>query len=117
MKIRPFLRLILLLLVACIWAVSVPARADDTTRAQLDTISDTLKQALGDADNPPSVSDQTALVQKALKMTLELPHVFHGQLRMAQGDMRAAIEALKANDEDAAKKAIYDAQDAIRSVM
>jgi hypothetical protein len=71
-----------------------------------------------DSDTPPTLADQTELVNKALKMADQLPPVYHGKLAKAKRLMVAALNELGNGDSaNKAKEDIYDADREIKDIM
>jgi hypothetical protein len=119
-----FPRLLFLVATGFCLAFSTAFGDDDMTPAPSDhpaTLTDIhnlLLQAAGQSDNPPTIDEQTELLNKALKMILHFPHVYHGQLKAASRSIDAALNEL-ANG-DAAHKAradIFEADDRIKAIM
>ena len=77
-----------------------------------------LKAAGYQSDTPPTPAEQTQLLNKALEMLQKVPHVYHGELQKAAMSIEAALNELSTGDTaHKAKGDIYDADDAIKSVM
>src|ERR1700677_2617502 len=104
------------------------ARADDadssatTTSSPVPTLSDvhqTLLQAAGyQTDTPPTVDDEKALLEKAQKMIIQIPHVYHGELVAASRDINAALSELASGDKaNKAREDIFNADDEIKKIM
>ena len=110
----------LLLLVTAGVFLSFPAAfGDDGHVATLGDIHKVLLEAAGyHSDAPPTIAEQTDLLNKALKMMEELPHVYHGHLAAAKRSIDAALNELEGGDgANKAKGDIYDADDQIKSIM
>ncbi len=112
---------LLLLVVTGIFFSIASAVGDDANPAPSLTEVHNLLQQAGDAykaDAPPVAAQQTELLNKALKMLAQLPHVYHGQLKAAARSIEAALSEIASGDTaHKAKGDIYDADDAIKSIM
>jgi hypothetical protein len=104
-----------------------PVLADDNDGPS-DQVSETpcllnvhkiLLQARGyESDTPPSQDDEKELLEKALKMIDQIPHVYHGELKAATRFIHAAVSELSNGDPDGkAKDDIFKADDEIKSIM
>ena len=100
-------------------SLSSLVHADDTNGATLTDVHKVLLQAAGyQTDTPPTSDEQTALLQKALKMLKDIPHVYHGQLKHAAQDINSALSELADGDKaHKARELIFDADNEIKAVM
>jgi len=118
MKKAHILRLLLLVIMGIPFGFSA-TYGDDVNPATLADVHKILLQAAGyQSDTPPTAAQQTELLEKALKMIKDVPHVYHGQLKAAARSINAALTELGSGD--AAHKArqdIFDADDQIKSIM
>ena len=87
------------------------AFGDDVNAPTLSQIHQTLLQAAGyQSDTPPTIDQQTDLLNRALKMIDQVPHVYRGQLKAASRCINAALSELGNGDPaHKAKGDIYDA--------
>ena len=95
---------------------------DDDDGGRTPTLADIHKillEAAGyQSDTPPTAAEQTVLLDKALAMLKKIPPVYHGQLKVAKASIEAALSELSTGDTaHKAKGDIYDADDAIKSIM
>ena len=113
-----FLSLFLLVIAGISFSFS-PVYGDDATVPTITDIHNVLLQAAGrNSDTPPTISEQTDLLNKALKMAEQLPHVYHGKLANAKRLIVAALTELENGDRaHKAKEDIYDADDEIKAMM
>jgi hypothetical protein len=112
------MRLLLLTLAGFFLALPA-ARAEDEAPATLAGVHHLLLEAAGYQNPaPPSSSEQTELLKKALHIMEGLPPVYHGHLAKAKRSVEAALSELGQGDPAGrVKEDIYDADDQIKSIM
>jgi hypothetical protein len=113
-----FLSLFLFAIAGIFFSFS-PVYGDDAAVPTITDIHNVLLQAAGrNSDTPPTIAEQTELLNKALKMADQLPHVYHGRLAKTKRCIVAALNELGNGDPaHKAKEDIYAADDAIKSMM
>lgn len=106
-------------IVGAVLAFSSRLFANENNVGSLHDVHEILLQAAGyQADTPPTTDQQTELLHKAIKMLRTVPHVYHGQLRIATRDINSALDQLATGDAGhKARSLILDADDQIKSVM
>jgi hypothetical protein len=119
MKTSRGFRLLMCLIIGGFCSLPSLVRADDTSGSTLTDVHKVLLQAAGyQADTPPTSDEQTALLQKALKMIKGVPHVYRGQLKRATQDINSALSELADGDKaHRARELIFDADNEIKAIM
>jgi hypothetical protein len=110
-----------LLVVTGLFFSCASAMGDDNAVPSFEAVHALLQQAADayKADTPPVPAQQVELLNKAAKMLGQIPRGgYHGQLKAAIRSVEAAIDEINTGDTaHKAKEDIYDADDAVKSIM